>query len=59
MNEKLLAAQRSGIKTVLVPKDNAKDLKEIPEEITDGLKIITVEKFDDAVGYIFKKKFKK
>ncbi|MCI0449597.1 MAG: endopeptidase La [Chlorobi bacterium] len=59
LNEKLLAAQRSGIKTVLIPKENQKDLKEIPDKIKEGLKIVTVENLEDALKYIFKKKFKK
>jgi ATP-dependent Lon protease len=59
LNEKLLAAQRSGIKTVLIPKENEKDLKEIPAKIKDGLTIVPLEILDDALKYIFKKKFKK
>jgi ATP-dependent Lon protease len=59
LNEKLLAAQRSGIKTVIIPKDNVKDLKEIPDTIKKGLKIVDVEKLDEAIPYIFTKKFKK
>lgn len=54
LNEKLLAAQRSGIKTVLIPKDNMKDLTEIPEKIKTGLEILTIEKIDDAMKYVFK-----
>ncbi len=59
LNEKLLAAQRSGIKKVLIPKENEKDLKEIPDKIKKGLELVTVEKLDDAVKHIFKKKFRK
>jgi ATP-dependent Lon protease len=59
LNEKLMAARRSGIKTVLIPKENEKDLKEIPDKIKQGLEIITVEKLDDALKYIFRKKFRK
>ena len=57
LNEKLLAAQRSGIKKVLIPKENEKDLKEISDKIKKGLEIVSVEKLDDAVKHIFKKKF--
>ena len=53
LNEKLLAAQRSGIETVLIPKENEKDLKEIPEKVKEGLKIISVEKIEDAVKHVF------
>lgn len=53
LNEKLLAAQRSGIKTVLIPKENEKDLKEIPEKVKEGLRIVCVEKIEDAMKYVF------
>lgn len=59
LNEKLLAAQRSGIKKVLIPKDNMKDLKEIPDMIKDGLEIVPVDVFNDAVKHLYKKKFVK
>lgn len=59
LNEKLLAAQRSGIKTVIIPKDNVKDLKEISNKIKDGLNIVSVSVFDDAIKYVYKNKFKK
>ena len=42
LKEKLLAALRGGIKTVLIPKDNEKDLPEIPDNVKDGLEIIPV-----------------
>jgi ATP-dependent Lon protease len=53
LNEKLLAAQRSGIKTVLIPKDNVKDLAEIPQLVKDGLTIIPVEKIEEAIKHVF------
>ncbi|NMD36655.1 MAG: hypothetical protein GYA73_12275, partial [Planctomycetes bacterium] len=40
LKEKLLAALRSGIKTVLIPEENTRDLKEIPENVTKGMEII-------------------
>ena len=42
LKEKLLAALRGGIKTVLIPDDNEKDLAEIPDNVKRGLKIIPV-----------------
>ncbi|MGH2575065.1 MAG: endopeptidase La [Ignavibacteria bacterium] len=54
LNEKLLAAQRSGIKTVLIPEDNKKDLIEISEKIKTGLNIVPISKIDDALKYVFK-----
>lgn len=53
LNEKLLAAQRNGIKTVLIPKDNEIDLVEIQEKVKEGLKIISIEKIEDAITYVF------
>jgi ATP-dependent Lon protease len=46
LKEKLLAAHRGGIKTVLIPEENVKDLAEIPENIKDRLEIIPVKWFD-------------
>jgi ATP-dependent Lon protease len=43
LKEKLLAAHRGGIDTVLIPNDNIKDLKEIPDNVKEGLKIIPVK----------------
>ena len=42
LKEKLLSALRGGIKTVIIPKDNEKDLAEIPDNVKEGLKIIPV-----------------
>lgn len=53
LNEKLIAAQRAGIDTVLIPKDNEIDLKEIQSKVTDGMKIIPIEKIKDAIPYVF------
>jgi ATP-dependent Lon protease len=49
LKEKLLAALRGGIDTVLIPKDNVKDLKEIPENIKKGLNIIPVHWITDVL----------
>ncbi|MEQ9116027.1 MAG: endopeptidase La [Rickettsiales bacterium] len=49
LKEKLLAALRSGIKTVLIPEDNKRDLKEIPKNITEELKIIPVKHADEVL----------
>ncbi len=53
LNEKLLAARRSGITTVLIPKDNEKDLVEIKKEVKEGLNIVPIEKIKDAVPFVF------
>ncbi len=49
LKEKLLAAKRGGIKKVLIPKDNEKDLKDIPEDIKKQLKIIAVENIEQVL----------
>ncbi len=49
LKEKLLAALRGGIKTVLIPEENAKDLQEIPENVKQGLEIIPVKWIDQVL----------
>jgi ATP-dependent Lon protease len=49
LKEKLLAALRGGIKTVLIPKDNEKDLADIPENVKKELEIIPVETVDEVL----------
>lgn len=51
LKEKLLAALRGGIKIVLIPKDNEKDLEEIPENVKKGLKIIPVSTADEVLKH--------
>ncbi|MBK8945276.1 MAG: endopeptidase La [Ignavibacteriae bacterium] len=55
LNEKLLAAKRNGISTVLIPKGNENDLVEIKSAIKDGLKIIPVDDIKEAFQYVFEK----
>jgi len=50
LKEKLLAAARGGIKTVLIPEDNAKDLTEISDAIKGGLNIIPVARMDEVIA---------
>ena len=56
LKEKLLAALRAGIKTVLIPDENEKDLAEIPDNVKDGLKIIPVATVDDVIAHAVTKK---
>lgn len=53
LKEKLLAAKNIGIKTVCIPKDNEKDLEEISNEITDGMEIIPVDRFEQVEKQAF------
>lgn len=50
LKEKLLAAHRGGIKTVLIPKDNVKDLEEIPNNVKQSLAIHAVETIDEVLS---------
>lgn len=61
IKEKILAAHRGGINTVILPKDNEKDLNDIPAEIKNALKIILAEKMEDVVKHalLIKKKAKR
>src|SRR3984885_6864982 len=49
LKEKLLAALRGGLKTVLIPKDNEKDLADIPDNVKRGLKIIPISTIDELL----------
>ena len=50
LKEKLLAALRGGIRTVLIPEENAKDLQEIPDNVKSGLEIIPVKWIDQVLA---------
>jgi ATP-dependent Lon protease len=50
LKEKLLAAHRGGIKRVLIPKDNEKDLAEVPDSIKNGLEIKAVKWIDEVLA---------
>jgi ATP-dependent Lon protease len=51
LKEKLLAALRSGIKTVLIPQENVKDLEDIPANVKDVLEIIPVSNVDEVLKH--------
>lgn len=53
LNEKLIAAQRSGMNIVLIPAENLKDLQEIPERVKEGLTIIPISRIEDAFRHVF------
>ncbi|MCP6606393.1 hypothetical protein NL500_29810, partial [Klebsiella pneumoniae] len=50
LKEKLLAALRGGIKTVLIPEENAKDLADIPANVKNALDIIPVSRMDEVLA---------
>jgi len=51
LKEKLLAALRGGIKKVLIPQDNAKDLTDLPASIKNGMEIVPVERMDQVLAH--------
>jgi ATP-dependent Lon protease len=53
LTEKLLAAQRAKITTVLIPAENVKDLAEIPEKVKEGLKIVPIATIEEAIPLVF------
>ena len=58
LKEKLLAAHRAGIKEVLIPKENEKDLVDMPKKIIDDIKITSVENADQVIKIALTKELK-
>ena len=56
LKEKLLAARRGGIKTVLIPQDNVKDLQDIPENVKNQLEIVPVKWIDQVLEHALERK---
>ena len=54
LTEKLLAAQRIGITRVIIPKENERDLSEMPKQVLEGLEICPVENLSEAVPLVFR-----
>ncbi len=59
LKEKLLAAHRAGIKQVIIPKDNEKDLTDIPKKIREDIKITVVEYVDEVLRVALKNELKR
>ena len=59
LKEKLLAAHRAGIKKVIIPKENKKDLAEVPKTILDSMEIISVKNVDEVLKVALTKPFKR
>ena len=55
LKEKLLAALRGGLKTVIIPKENEKDLAEIPQNVKSGLTIVPVSSVDEVLKLAFER----
>ena len=59
LKEKLLAAHRAGIKKVLIPTENKKDLVEVPKTILDSMEIIPVKNVDEVLKVALTKPLKR
>ncbi len=59
LKEKLLAAHRAGIKEVLIPKDNEKDLTDIPKKVKEDIKLTTIEVVEDVLKIALTKELKR
>jgi ATP-dependent Lon protease len=55
LKEKVLAARRNGISTIIIPEENKKDLKDIPEHLIKGIKFVFAKSLEDITGVVFKK----
>jgi ATP-dependent Lon protease len=55
LKEKLLAARRGGIKTVIIPRENERDLKEVPDKIKEDLEIVAVKWIDEVLAIALEK----
>jgi ATP-dependent Lon protease len=51
LKEKLLAALRGGVKKVLIPEENAKDLADIPDNVKSGMEIVPVSRMDEVIKH--------
>ena len=50
VKEKVLAARRAGIRRVILPKDNAKDLRDLPDHVRAEMEIVLVERIEDVLA---------
>ena len=53
IKEKVLAAHRAGIRRIILPKPNEKDLKDVPQEVRDDLTVIPVERIEEVLHSAF------
>ena len=56
LKEKILAAKRADIKIIILPKQNKKDLEEIPSHLKRGLEFVFVDQMEQVLGTVFRKK---
>ena len=56
VNEKSVAALRAGVRTILLPKGNEKNIKELPDEVKRNMKVVVIDTMDEVLGYALSKK---
>lgn len=56
IKEKVLAAHRAGLKTIILPKDNEPDLEDLPEEVHNAIQFILVERVDEVLEHALEQK---
>ena len=54
LKNKILAAHRAGLKTIIIPKSNKSDLEELPQNVKDDLKFVFAETMDDVIPVALK-----
>jgi ATP-dependent Lon protease len=59
VKEKVIAAHRAGLKTIILPKENKKDLEDVPKEVLRDLKFVFVSHMDEVLGVALLKQLKK
>jgi ATP-dependent Lon protease len=59
VKEKILAAHRAGIRTVILPKENEKDIREIPESVLENIEVVQVETMDQVLAIALESQIKK
>jgi ATP-dependent Lon protease len=52
LREKAIAASRAGLKRILIPKENVKDIENIPQSVQNTLEIIPIEEAKEAINYV-------
>ena len=54
IREKILAAGRAGVKTVILPEKNKVDVEDLPEEIHKGLRVVLIDTIEEAAGSVLR-----
>jgi ATP-dependent Lon protease len=58
VKEKVIAGHRAGLKTIILPKNNEKDMEEIPSKVKKDIKFVFIDHMDEVLGVALKRKLK-